>query len=250
MSNIARLYNLLHTGNPGDLEYYLQQCLPGMRVLELGAGAGRISAALHRRGCHVEGIDNDPHMCNAFQQTMSSLSSPPPCHLADMRTFNFGQKYDRILIPFNGLLCMLSEADVVQVFRQAKAHLADDGELIFDVYYVSDDFENDGIEDDAYIDTAVIDDCGVRVDVYEKTLSTDDPQRFDTSYIYVINGGTPEEQQIEHTILQRCLYVHQIRTLLAETGFPGVRIGSDFSRASADWHPDDNTGQITVHAAF
>ena len=248
MSTITRLYNLLHTGNPGDLEYYLRQCRPGMRVLELGAGAGRISAALHRLGCHVEGLDNDPHMCDAFHQTMFPLPSPPPCHLADMRTFDLGQKYDRILIPFNGLLCMLSEADVVRVFQQAKAHLADEGELIFDVYYVPDDFENDGIEDEAYIDTAVITDNGASIEVYEKTLSTDDPQRFDTSYIYVINAGTPEEKQMEHTILQRCLYIHQIRRLLARTGFRTVRIRSDFSEASTDWKPDENTSQITVHA--
>lgn len=248
MSTITRLYNLLHTGNPGDLEYYLHQCPPGSRVLELGAGAGRISAALHRQGCRVEGLDNDPHMCDAFRQTVSSLAASIPCHLADMRTFTFSQRYDRILIPFNGLLCMLSEADVEKVFQQTRAHLAVGGEFIFDVYYVPDDFENDGVEDEAYIDTAVLTDIGVPVEVYEKTLSTDDPQRFDTSYIYVIHPGTPNEKQMEHTILQRCLYIHQIQQLLTRAGFNSVRICCDFAMDSKETGPNEDTSQIVVHA--
>ncbi|MBN2525291.1 MAG: class I SAM-dependent methyltransferase [Deltaproteobacteria bacterium] len=248
MSTIHRLYNLLHTGNPGDVAYYVKHCQAGMTVLELGCGNGRVAAALMDAGCHVVGLDNDAQMRDGFLNAMSRFASPVPVHLSDMRSFDLGEKFHRIIIPFNGLLCMLSLDDVAKVFARAAAHLLDDGELIFDVYHVPDDFENDGIEDEAYVDTAVIDDDGKRVEVYEKTLSTGDPQRFDTSYIFVMNAGTAKEQQLEHTIAQRCLYVHQIRDLLHHAGFVVTAIRADFAESDEAGGLTEDTRQIAVHA--
>ncbi len=42
----ARLYELLHVGNPGDVEFYVQQSEGASSVLELGAGFGRILSQL------------------------------------------------------------------------------------------------------------------------------------------------------------------------------------------------------------
>ena len=41
-----RLYALLHTGNPGDLAFYRRHCAGAATVLERGASAAEICAAL------------------------------------------------------------------------------------------------------------------------------------------------------------------------------------------------------------
>ena len=248
MNTITRLYNLLHTGNAGDITYYLDCCAPGMAVLELGCGNGRIAAALHQHGCSVDGLDNDSDMLDAFTQNLAHLKSPPRPHLADMRTFSLAAQYDRIIIPFNGLLCMLSLSDVTQVLKTAAAHLKSNGVLIFDVYYVPDDFENDGLEDDFYIDTAVLDDGGTRVEVYEKTLAQTDPQRFDTSYLFVTDAHSPMERQLEHTVAQRCLYLHQIDQCLHDAGLTATAIHPDFNTAGNRTDITSETQQLAIHA--
>ncbi|MBN2718624.1 MAG: class I SAM-dependent methyltransferase [Deltaproteobacteria bacterium] len=248
MSTVTRLYNLLHTGNPGDVAYYQQCCTPGMTVLELGCGSGRIALALQKQGCQVTGLDNDSDMLAEFTKTMQGAIPSAQSHLADMRSFVLDRQFDRIIIPFNGLLCMLSLADVTRVLQTAAAHLTPEGELIFDVYHVPVDFENDGMEDEFYIDTAVLNDDGTQVEVYEKTLSNADPQRFDTSYIYVTNAHTALEKQIEHTIPQRCLYLHQIEQCLTQAGLILTAMRSDFSFSASRDSISDDTGQIIVHA--
>lgn len=251
---LTRLYNLLHTGNPGDVAYYQQACPIGMRVLELGCGYGRIAAALQRQGCIVEGLDNDAHMLEAFAAAFTSnganLSPAPRTHLADMRNFKLDGVFDRIVIPFNGLLCMLSIDDVTQVLTNTAAHLKKEGELIFDIYHMPADFENDGLEDEFYIDTTVLDDNGTRVEVYEKTLVSDDPQRFDTSYLFVINAHTPLEKQVEQTIAQRGLYLHQIDACLSQAGLTPVAVHPDFSTAHTRQDITDDTQQIVIHAVI
>lgn len=249
MNTITRLYNLLHTGNPGDVAYYKSCCPPGTHVLELGCGKGRIGASLQQQGCIVTGLDYDENMLEAFKQFTGDLSPTPAVHLADMRTFSLNCLFDRIIIPFNGLLCMLSPDDVLKVFQQVASHLKPDGKLIFDIYYVPSDFENDEIEDDFYIDTTVIDDNGTSIEVYEKTLTGDDPQRFDTSYIFVTGAHTPLEEQIEHTIEQRCLYFHQVEQLLNDARLSITAVHVNFDILTTRNDITDDTQQIAIHAA-
>lgn len=240
----THLYNLLHTGNPGDLEYYLQQCAPGEKILELGCGNGRVTAALSRQGCLVDGLDNNPEMLLALRKKFPSLQNPPETHLEDMRSFALNKTFDKVIIPFNGLLCLLTAADVEKTLRCVKTHLVDGGALLLDMYYVPNDFLNEGEEDEAYIDTEVLDDNGTPIHVYEKTLVVNDPQRFDTSYIFVSNQHEPNEKHVEILVQQRCLYVEQLQSLLEKVGFSSISITADFTNGNIN----DNTEQVVVQA--
>ncbi|MBN2341600.1 MAG: class I SAM-dependent methyltransferase [Deltaproteobacteria bacterium] len=245
MSERNRLYNLLHTGNPGDASYYARCCNPEERVLEIGCGNGRIAKTLCDHGCLVQGIDNDPEMVEAFQTHTASLTPLPACHLADMRSFALSHRFDKVIIPFNGLLCMTSEADVIRALQRAAAHLEEDGELIFDMYFVPDNFQNTGEEEESYIDTTVLDDNGTRIEVYEKTLVGTDPQRFDTSYIFVANPYSSDEKQFEMTIAQRCIYINQLPTLLGAASLKMTTLSPDFQPNAPI---TEDTEQIVVHA--
>ena len=55
------LYALLHRGTPGDEAFYVEHCR-GQRVLELGAGYGRLMPALADVASEYVGLERDPGM--------------------------------------------------------------------------------------------------------------------------------------------------------------------------------------------
>lgn len=55
------LYQALHTGNDGDVAFYLSRCA-NKNTLELGCGAGRISIELAKTGVQVVGLDEQQGM--------------------------------------------------------------------------------------------------------------------------------------------------------------------------------------------
>jgi SAM-dependent methyltransferase len=122
------LYAAVHTGNPGDCEYYATCCDGAATVLEIGCGTGRISSALLRAGCRVTGID-----CSAEAVAIAN-SRNVDARVADMRDFDLGRQFDVVIAPYNVLYCCLSEADLLATFRCIKSHLRADGRFIFDVY--------------------------------------------------------------------------------------------------------------------
>lgn len=240
----THLYNLLHTGNQGDIDYYIRSCHQGQKILELGCGNGRVCAALIAHGCEVTCIDNDADMLKAFHAKTKKQKSSAKVHLADMRDFQLNTTFDTVIIPFNGLLCMLSMADVDRTLRCVRNHLSPGGQLIFDIYYVPSDFKNEGFEEDSYIDTTTLTDDGTKIEVYEKTLVGDDAQRFDTSYMFVTNQHTPLEKQVEMTVKQRCIYPNQIEAMLQRNGFNLASLTADFTSSPIC----DDTQQVVVVA--
>src|SRR6187402_1674898 len=132
----ARLYALLHRGNTGDVDFYLQTCRHARQVLELGVGFGRVAAPLVRAGVPVTGLDNHPGLLELATRELGADSGAArfEAHAADMRSFGLGAKFDRILVPYSGLFCLLDAAAVRACLTCCREHLSPGGRLLFDVY--------------------------------------------------------------------------------------------------------------------
>ena len=124
----AELYECVHSGNEGDIEFYSRECADSHYVLEVGCGTGRIGSAILAEGREVWGLDiHEESLILAQQKGLNTISS-------DMKDYSIDQKFDRIIIPNNTLYCMLSDQEVVRCFRTARKHLAPGGQIIFDGY--------------------------------------------------------------------------------------------------------------------
>ena len=122
------LYRAVHAGNPGDAEYYRRLCAGAGSVLEIGCGTGRIGGQLVGDGIAVTGLDISSGAVEAAR------SAGVDAFEADMRAFDLGRVFDRVIAPYNVLYCALTEDDLVASLRCIRAHLAPDGEFAFDVY--------------------------------------------------------------------------------------------------------------------
>ena len=220
----ADLYEAVHAGQPGDVNFYLGACHGAAKVLELGCGFGRVLSPLCRAGHEVWGLDNDEALL------ARAAERAPQAHLilGDMRTFELDERFDRVIIPFSGLWCLLDPADIVATLGRARAHLAPGGMVIFDGY-AADGFHESaaepGTDEPGLVKSVEV--GGTRYDVFEHSHWVPAEQRIDAVYDHVPTDGGPA---ITATIPQRYLLVDEVPGLLAAAGLAPLIIHGDFDQ--------------------
>ncbi|MBW2294463.1 MAG: class I SAM-dependent methyltransferase [Deltaproteobacteria bacterium] len=233
----AELYAKLHLGNPGDLAFYREQCRGAETILELGCGYGRVLEALsddnHRL---VVGLDMNRGLLELAQRRLREATvAPPELVRGDMRRFAFGRKFDRILIPYSAIYCLLSIADLHACLSKIAEHLNPEGLLLFDAYsadafhHEAANEENQGAEDDSASDeadeVACIDHEGTTYHVVERSDWSREDQRLDVVYLHEPRQGGPSiATRLEH----RYLLSEQIEPLLEAAGLQLISLAGDY----------------------
>ncbi|MFN3199141.1 MAG: class I SAM-dependent methyltransferase [Bradymonadia bacterium] len=268
---MARLYALIHRGNPGDVECYVAACDGATRVLELGCGEGRVLEALvtHHPSLEISGLDLDPgalaEACTREPLAQAMEAGRVQLHQADMRDFELEGSFDRIIIPYNGLYTLGSLDGVRQCLATAARHLTPDGALIFDGYAVDDDAAdaelwvdppdpNEVAEDPwceggfSYLITVL--DLQQRVDVYEREIAVGEPRRLNVRYRFVIRSGSPfepptgEPEVIEQVVGHHFITPGMVPALIRDAGLKLVSMWGEF-----DGRPfDDESERLVVTA--
>ena len=238
----AELYALTHRGNPGDRAFYAKSCAGAQHVLELGTGYGRLIPDLLSARPRISpdrvviGLERDPAMLAAAKRGVAQLSpglrSQSRFVSGDMRDFDLAQRFDRIILPYNGLYCLLNRKDILRCFTCVKRHLAPGGEFIFDVW-AADRFNRDmqlsvrsgNHRDD--IDPIVSFAHHSQVwDVFEKSRLRTRVQRLDVTYTYIPRGrGT----RVTILIEQRYAPSTELRELVELAGLRVKSMHGDFS---------------------
>jgi SAM-dependent methyltransferase len=229
------LYALTHRGNQGDLEFYVDACRGAKRILELGCGYGRLTIPLAELGAQVTGLDCHPGMLEALRTRLGELDAVVRDRVGivqgDMSAFELGGRFDRILIPYNGLYCLLDDAQILECFRAARHHLEPEGALLLDGYLVEDfDDEDPSCEGPVFVSSVYEQDREIRI--FERSDWHPDRQFIEVFYRYEIQAQAESASRtVEYSIPQRYLLIGQLRALLAKAGlearsvhigFPGV----------------------------
>jgi SAM-dependent methyltransferase len=197
----AELYALTHRGNPGDRAFYAKSCAKAQRILELGTGYGRLIPDLLSAGTRpnpdraIVGLDSDPSLLATAKHAVGRLTLGLRGQVkllhGDMRDFDLGARFDRIILPYNGLFCLLNRRDILRCFTCVKRHLAPDGEFIFDVWAADRfhrDMQSNSSSQNHRDDSAPIVSFAHRAevwDVFEKSRLRTRLQRLDVMYTYI-----------------------------------------------------------------
>jgi SAM-dependent methyltransferase len=98
------------------------------RVLDVGAGTGRVTLDLARAGHSVTALDLDPELLGALRERAADLSVATVC--ADARCFELDRRdFDLCLAPMQTLQLLRDAAERVAFLRCARAHLRSAGLL-------------------------------------------------------------------------------------------------------------------------
>lgn len=133
----AASYEARYAARSEDVEYYLKSVPAGARVLEYGAGAGRLTLRLAEKGAHVCAVDASESMIellkirrNALAKEQRQLITP---RLADMRNYRSSERYDFVIAAFHTLGHLYSTRDIESFLHKAMAHLVPGGRILFDL---------------------------------------------------------------------------------------------------------------------
>ena len=226
----AELYSLLHRGSAGDVDYYLGRCRGAHSALELGVGYGRIALELAACGVQTTGLDNHPGLLGLAEQSARErgLARYFTAALGNMQGFEFGQRFERILIPYTTLYCLLSDREVEACLRCCRTHLTPGGSLSFDVYE-SDSFHIEcdpkDLPETELEPIVEVSYEGEPLTVYERSSWDKPNQRLDVHYEYHDATGSV----VHHaTIPQRYLLRADMEAKLLAAGFQAIEIWGGF----------------------
>ncbi|MCX5747055.1 MAG: methyltransferase domain-containing protein [Proteobacteria bacterium] len=108
---------------------------PGDRILELGAGSGRVSLPLARDGHTVVALDSsEPMLAQLRSRTTRTLAPRITTVAADLRSFApIGRRFPLAIAAFNVLEHLYTRSELAASLACVRAALTDDGIFAFDV---------------------------------------------------------------------------------------------------------------------
>src|SRR5262249_46439635 len=138
-----RDYDLEHEDDDEDVAFHLELArrLAPRRVLELGAGSGRVTVPLGelgaRQGFTVTALDSSETMLAEAERKLAALEPSirerVQLVVGDMRTWEAPEPFDLILVPCASISHLLALDDQLAAWRRAHANLSPGGRFAVDV---------------------------------------------------------------------------------------------------------------------
>lgn len=131
-------YDKAYRTRRADVVFYRELALRRARgpILEYGVGNGRVALELAHAGFDVVGVDNSKPM---LAQLRDKLRRQPPAlaervraSLGDMRTKRLAQRFALVIAPFNVVLHLYTDDDLMAFLERVRGHLLPQGRLVFD----------------------------------------------------------------------------------------------------------------------
>ena len=114
---------------------------PDATILDVGAGTGRVTLHLARRGFRVVALDADGRLLAALAQRAAGLDVRTVA--ADARSFELGQRFALIIVPMQTVQLLDGPAGREAFLRCAQRHLRPGGRLVLALADALDCFDDE-----------------------------------------------------------------------------------------------------------
>ena len=109
----------------------------GGPILDLGCAVGRVAIPLAEDGADVWALDGSAEMLDELAARAGRAGAKVAKRIrlvhADMRDFGVDRRFHMVVAAMNTLQTLLTPEDQLACLRTVRAHLAPEGELVFDV---------------------------------------------------------------------------------------------------------------------
>jgi SAM-dependent methyltransferase len=142
----------------------------------------------------------------------------------DMQRIEVGRRFERVLLPYNALYCLLTATAVERCFRSVHAALEPGGLFAFDVWNADRLSEDDFAPSDGDHALTAFEHAGRRWVAFESCRRARGDARLDVTYSYVPSGRAARRRQV---VKQRYYRSGELLRLLAKCGFaPETKLAS------------------------
>lgn len=121
-----------HSDAEAELIWRLLDLQPGMQVLDLACGHGRIANRLAARGCLMTGLDATPLFLDHARSDAAAHAVAVDYVQGDMRALPWTQRFDRVVNWFTAF-GYFDDPDNRQVLTQIARVLKPGGRVVFDL---------------------------------------------------------------------------------------------------------------------
>ncbi len=122
-----------------DLPFYMEFASKSKtRVLEIGAGSGRLTLPMARSGVRVVAVDISSSMLSLLNARLED--EPPEVRdrvgvvQADACELELGEKFGLVIVPYYTFNYFLTEVDQKRALERIRAHISDSGHVLLDVF--------------------------------------------------------------------------------------------------------------------
>lgn len=246
------VYDLLFDDRSDDVRFYVGLCRGHGRVLEYGAGTGRVTVPVARAGCSVVAVEREPAMLDGLRERLSrepdelrARVTPAP---GDATTLDLDERFERVLFPFNGLAHLHSAEALWGFFTMVRKHLTPMGLFAFDLWLPEPRLlQGDVLESGRFLDPTTREPVTLREEFAYDALS-----QVLTTRITLAPVLDPAAAR-QWTISQRQFFPEETRALLAAHGFDlrwrttRWRLPTDLSQRQLDVEPPDERGAMIAY---
>jgi SAM-dependent methyltransferase len=176
-----------------------------VRILDVGAGAGRVALDLARAGHLVTALDLDRDLLGALRERAAQAGVEVEAVCADARTFELGRRdFDLCLMPMQTVQLLGGSDERVAFLRRAQAHLREGGLLAIAIVTAVEPFDcGDGdvgpSPEIARVDGRVYETRATRVRIVKESVVIERERRIDDAAAQrdVIELGRVSVAQLE-----------------------------------------------------
>lgn len=129
--DFAMFYDAIHGSTRGpEFGFYTSRIGVDDSVLEVACGSGTLTHAIAEKTSDIVGIDASGKMLDRARALLPDLVFKK----ADMRDFDIGRTFSRVICPLNSLLHLESDEDVIATLACMARHTAPSGKMIVDIF--------------------------------------------------------------------------------------------------------------------
>ena len=132
----ARFYDTIYHQMRDDVDsgYFLNEIRSARgKVLEIGAGTGRLFTCALEQGADIYGLDISESMLDILRGKLGS-DQQHRISRQNIIDFSLDHRFDLIIAPFRVLMHLLEKADQVKAINNVYDHLNPGGRFIFDLF--------------------------------------------------------------------------------------------------------------------
>jgi len=134
ITDVPKLYDLLYDNLEEDIMVYTEMLKGRTKVIEYGAGTGRITIPLAQKGIKVVALDNSDAMLNKLREKITDkIEEYIEIVNGDMVTYKHIEKVPAIIIPFSTFNYLLDKSEQFECIKNVSNNLLPDGEVIIEL---------------------------------------------------------------------------------------------------------------------